>query len=358
MSAWRSEVIARLEMPALAALWERASHPLPFNHPGFSAAAITAYGRRRRLLVPQLWHGGQLIAAWPLWRKRMGPKDALARIVEPIGARHADYCAPLIAAGVPVAPAIEALLAVLLPRLAADTMLLWPKAPAGLGAAARLAAVCGSGGWHAHAHTRRCPAMRLATDWPAMEARWSKSHRGDLRRQERRLAQLGTVQLVRCHDRREIAGRLPLLAAMHRAEWQSRGHASEFARPHAARFLAGLAAGLPAASLHHAELRLDGRPIAIALFFQAGGALLNYKSAYDPAFAAYSPAKVMLALMTRSAVAGGLQLLDFMQGEEPYKATWCDTQQETHTVALARRGHAPLWWWNVTRRRLLVEYKA
>ena len=66
-------------------------------------------------------------------------------------------------------------------------------------------------------------------------------------------------------------------------------------------------------------LKLDGRPIAGQLMFREGDTLVGYFSAYDPAFAGFSPGRLEMHRLVHWMFAKGLGLYDFLANSEDYK---------------------------------------
>jgi CelD/BcsL family acetyltransferase involved in cellulose biosynthesis len=348
-----------LDQGAAAELWARASTASVFNHPVWWAASLAAFGQGRRLTVLRIndFQSGRLLALWPLWRKRLGPKEGFVTIVEPIGARVTDYVMPLIDKASDQAGLLEMLLAGVQQILGASSLFLWPKVPIHLMAADHMAQISGKHGLLAFSRERPCPVMDLTSSYAELEKRWTKSHRGDVRRQFKRLGGKGDVSLFVAATRGEILSRLPHLYAMHTKNWGTRTGYSEFERGPMATFVAQLAAEMPMQRLHYSELRLDGQPLSCHFGFMERDVLSWYKPTYDIEWANFAPGKLHIARAAEWGIANGCRSIDFLQGTEPYKLQWADSCTDTTTWALARRSAYPLWAWNTTVRNLAIEYR-
>ena len=134
--------------------------------------------------------------------------------------------------------------------------------------------------------------------------------RHELRRKQRRFA------AARGEGRLVDAGRAGLgtLAAMHRA---APGPKGGFLTAEMESFFADLL------DLEGARLELlvpvGGEAVAAAFGFQDDRAYYLYNSAYDPAAAASSPGVILVDLLVRRCLAGGLARLDLLKGDEVYK---------------------------------------
>jgi CelD/BcsL family acetyltransferase involved in cellulose biosynthesis len=359
MARLRLTVAPDLDRAGAAELWARAATASVFNHPAWWAAALAAFGAGRRLTVLRVDNAetGQLVALWPLWRKRLGPKEGFARVIEPVAARVTDYVMPLIDAGADQAAVLQMLLVGVQQILGINTLFLWPKAPAGTSEQGTINRAVSELGLLAFSRERPCPVMELAASYAELEKRWTKSHRGDVRRQFKRLAGKGNAELFVATTRAEILSRLPYLYAMHTKNWGTRTGYSEFERGPMAKFVAQLAAEMPLQLLHYSELRLDNQPLSCHFGFRDRDALLWYKPTYDIDWANYAPGKLHIARAAEWGIAHGCGKIDFLQGTEPYKMQWADSCTNTTTWALARRLAYPVWAWNTTVRNLAIEYR-
>lgn len=354
---YRVSVATTLDDGPALELWQHAQAPLVFNHPAWWRAAIDAFGGNRPLRVLQVHAGATLVALWPLWLKRLGPREMLTRILEPVGARVTDYCAPLLRAGNCPRAMLRLLLREASLHLDAQTLLLWPKAPLSADEPDLLQDLARADGLLCAGVDHPCPAMSLPPTYAELEKRWSKSHRGDVRRQIKRLNLAGKLELVTAADRADVMNLLPRLYAMHTANWRARAGSADLEDGPMTAFIARLAATLPMELIHASEVRLDGAAIGSHFGFRLPHALLWYKPTFDVAWASYAPGKVHIALAARQAIEEGQTVFDFMQGNEPYKQLWSDLTTPTKSFALARPMAYPMFHWNTAIRRFSAEYR-
>lgn len=346
----------RFDASEALSLWGEAATASVFNHPSWWQAALDCFGSNRRVFAISVRDKGALCAFWLFWEKRLGAKDAFVRILEPVGARVSDYLMPLVAPGYDASSLIEAMIDKLETQLSPRTMILWSKADdiatcdaVGRSARAR--------GLLVHRQASPCPRMTLAENYAALEARWSRNHRSQVRRRIKRLGEKGEVTLTVARTRKEIHARLPVLFEMHKSNWQARGGGSEFDDAANVRFIERLVEDLPAELLHYSEVRAGDAPVSSHLGFLRGGDILWYKPAFDLAFSQYSPGMVHVAFLSRWGIENGFDALDFMQGEESYKFSWADETRETVSHAIAGMSGYPVWFWNAKIRKLIVELK-
>jgi CelD/BcsL family acetyltransferase involved in cellulose biosynthesis len=148
------------------------------------------------------------------------------------------------------------------------------------------------------------------------------SLRGDLRRQSRRMAEVGQTEfVVFSHDQREMALNEigPFLTA-HTKRWP---HAYKTPRLHANIVESALPAGL----LHFSALKIGGKTAAWHLGFVYQDRFYYYLPAQEEAHEKLSPGKVLLLKCVEDAIARGLKIFDHLRGEENYKAGWTDKKE-------------------------------
>jgi CelD/BcsL family acetyltransferase involved in cellulose biosynthesis len=83
-------------------------------------------------------------------------------------------------------------------------------------------------------------------------------------------------------------------------------------------------------------LRINGKPAATVLCFDAGSHLYLYNSGYDPEFSGLSVGLVSKALVLQWAIENGMSGLDFLRGDEPYKYDLGAKDQQIYTLRLTR----------------------
>jgi CelD/BcsL family acetyltransferase involved in cellulose biosynthesis len=158
----------------------------------------------------------------------------------------------------------------------------------------------------------------------------SGRRRKGLRRQGRRLAELGHVAFETCTEPRELAAAVEAFLELEAKGWKgSRGTAlaSSTANSELARLL--FTGWTPAVRSRADMLRLDGRPIAVSLALLCGGRAFLLKTAYDERLRAYGPGLLLEHEIIRafhdtrfadrldSASLAGCVLEDFFPDREP-----------------------------------------
>jgi CelD/BcsL family acetyltransferase involved in cellulose biosynthesis len=85
-------------------------------------------------------------------------------------------------------------------------------------------------------------------------------------------------------------------------------------------------------------LDIDGVPAAAWYGFSVGDTLYHYQSGRDLRWERDRVGTVLMGLVIRRAIERGCRKLDFLRGEEPYKAEWTQTAHERHEVVVFRSG--------------------
>ncbi|GAB4573473.1 MAG: GNAT family N-acetyltransferase [Rhodothalassiaceae bacterium] len=98
-------------------------------------------------------------------------------------------------------------------------------------------------------------------------------------------------------------------------------------------------------------LRCDQRPVAAQIWIRSGPHAIIYKLAHDSAFDAASPGSLLTREMARAILGeGGVALVDFGLGDEPYKRDWMRECRPLHGLVLYNRKSLAGWLAHGTRR--------
>ena len=118
----------------------------------------------------------------------------------------------------------------------------------------------------------------------------SAKHRKDLRRQERRLGELGELAFERSCEASSLEAWVADFLTLEQAGWKgTRGSALARRRATADLFRDVMAQGTRAGQVERLALTLDGRPIAMLANLLAAPGAFAFKTAYDEDLARYSP---------------------------------------------------------------------
>ena len=179
------------------------------------------------------------------------------------------------------------------------------------------------------------PRLPLPATWEDYLASLGKKDRHELRRKIRRAFDSGADVTFDVHSgQAEVAANMDDFLDMHT---RSRQDKTDFMTPEMEVFFRRMASALAAEDLIRLfMLRVNRKPAAAVLCFDAGSHLYMYNSGYDPAYSGLSVGIVSKALCLQWAIENGKKGLDFLRGDEPYKYDLGATDQEIYRLILRR----------------------
>ena len=145
-----------------------------------------------------------------------------------------------------------------------------------------------------------------------------KKQRHEIRRKQRRVERELDVGFTLIESMEALQGAMDEFLRLQR---MSRPDKESFMTPHMERFFRVMAGRmLETGHLHLSFLSLNGENAAALLSFEYKKELLLYNSGYDTEkWAGYSPGWVLLGYVIQHAIVRGIEVFDFLQGDEEYK---------------------------------------
>lgn len=185
------------------------------------------------------------------------------------------------------------------------------------------------------------PFVSLDGDWDGFYERKKRKFRYNLRRAERRLAELGELRFLHLRTpdsvRRHMESAFQLYSR--RAEHQYRARLWLSSRGQA--MLTDLALRwAESGQLDLAFIKVGERPVAFSFGFYNEETYFLWATAFDPSpeHSRYSPGTLLIKHLLKEAFASGLRRFDFMLGDEPYKWTWATEHEEIFTYVIGGSG--------------------
>jgi CelD/BcsL family acetyltransferase involved in cellulose biosynthesis len=167
-----------------------------------------------------------------------------------------------------------------------------------------------------------CWRIDLPACWDEYVLRLSKSHRKQVRRAARKLAEKD-VQLRHAQTMEEFDIGFAVLLDLHQRRWQSLGQQGCFARPRFLAFHRQAGAELfRSGCVDLAWLELDGRPLAAEYQLLGSDVVYAYQSGIDPTRLALEPGRLAVTAALQRSIEQRRRCYDFLRGDEPYKAHW------------------------------------
>jgi hypothetical protein len=168
-----------------------------------------------------------------------------------------------------------------------------------------------------------CWRLALPGGWEEFLARRTKSHRKQLRRLDRDYFRSGRATMHWVHDQQQLDAAFAALVDLHQRRWRTRGEHGCFSSPRFSNFHREVAPRLLAAgSLLMSWLELDSRPVAAEYHLAGPGLVYAYQSGIEPMALGQQPGRLSNLATIRRAIERGDRAMDFLRGDEPYKAHW------------------------------------
>jgi CelD/BcsL family acetyltransferase involved in cellulose biosynthesis len=163
----------------------------------------------------------------------------------------------------------------------------------------------------------------LPENFEAYLAMLSKSHRKQIRRLQRVNFDTGRARLHVVQDESQLEQGLALLARLHQRRRESLGDRGCFASPRFTAFHAETARRLlDSGALRLFWLEVDGVNVAAEYQVVGGKVVYAYQSGIEPGALEHEPGRLIIAATLRQAIDEGCRALDFLRGDEAYKAHW------------------------------------
>lgn len=318
----------------------------PFQDFGWARAWVQTIGRTegRKLRIATLWDGAQLVAIFPLVRRRyLG-----IRLLEWIGARVTDYCDVLVHPSFDAKRALRLLWDAISARNDCDVL--------------RLGQVRDDANIHALFAARRLRSWVetreqiyfLPIRWQDGE-QWLEDQSAHARKQAkydlRRLAKAGFEYYVwKSPDSYE-----PLVEALisQKSAWLARkGLGTLMGHPQGAQFLRSCIAQMAAqGSLHLSAFRSSQGFAACHLGFYRRGVLYGYMPTYDQRWAAHSAGTALRDAFIMWACDHGIQRVDLLRGTGDHKLRYRPEPEWLQTLVIPRGavGQTCLWAYRLRR---------
>jgi CelD/BcsL family acetyltransferase involved in cellulose biosynthesis len=172
--------------------------------------------------------------------------------------------------------------------------------------------------------------LDLPASWDEYLAGISKSHRKQLRQLERRVVESDRVEWNRVETKVDFDQAWPILIDLHQRRRRSLGEPGCFASRLFHNFHREAAGRLlERGQLRLSRMSLDGIPAAAEYHLADASTTFAYQGGVDPERLAEEPGRLSTILCLRAAIDEGHRQIDFLRGDEPYKAHWRATPRET-----------------------------
>jgi len=168
-----------------------------------------------------------------------------------------------------------------------------------------------------------CWRIELPTNWGEYSGRLSKGHRKQVRRAVQGILATGRVTVHSVRRLEDLPRAQEVLVDLHQRRRRSLGEPGCFSSSRFAAFHRDVMPELLLGGQLFLEwLDLDGEPVAAEYGLIGDGVVYVYQAGVNPDALEHSPGRLSHITMLRRAIEQGYRALDFLRGDEPYKAHW------------------------------------
>lgn len=169
-----------------------------------------------------------------------------------------------------------------------------------------------------------CPVIRLPDDLLTYRAGLGRNRRYTLQRKTRYLQEAGHMQCTRATAPAEVEAAFKSFITLHERRWRSHPGGGVFANERTRQFHWDIVRVLSERGRVSIDLLLlDGRPIAGVYGLLYQGVYYFYLPGFDPdIMPKASPGRLLLHQVIEQAIGDGAQIVDLLQGAQPYKLEW------------------------------------
>jgi CelD/BcsL family acetyltransferase involved in cellulose biosynthesis len=183
--------------------------------------------------------------------------------------------------------------------------------------------------------TENCAYLDLkGHNWKSYLSTVSRAHRANVNRRQRRLKEsFQNVEFLRATDEEGRVACFKDFAHLHAMRWSGDERSTAFTGPAVMAFHEEFSRlALEQGWLRLYVLKLDGKAVASTYSFRYGDVFYYYQAGYDPGYSSYSVGLSTLAMAIERSIEEGIAEIDFLHGEEEYKALWTRTRRDLERV--------------------------
>lgn len=326
------------ELDALADDWNRLADGNPFMCYEWLSTWWSYYSQRRwrlMVLVVRDYHGHVVgIAPWYLRRSAL-----LGRTIALLGSGEvcSEYSRILADAdrGEDVAQAIASFLT----SRHAPTWdrIEWLNVESGPAVHNRVAQLLTMRGCEPHVTPGlSCWRMRVSNDWERYVTHLSRKKREIVRQVHRKTFDSGRLTIHNVTSPEQLPKAMDILIDLHQRRRNLIGELGCFSSPQFLAYHHAVAAKmLERGELFLCWIELDGQPAVVWYGLRSDTTLYLYQTGFNPDLSKASPGSIGVMAAIKLAMQWRLHEIDFLRGDEPYKATWGAEPQATLNLRIA-----------------------
>jgi CelD/BcsL family acetyltransferase involved in cellulose biosynthesis len=161
----------------------------------------------------------------------------------------------------------------------------------------------------------------------------ARKFKSNLRNRERRLRELGAVSFEVATERAEQGRALETFYELEASGWKGDRGTAIACRADVKAFYDRLVERA-SPQVWIPVLSVAGRPAAAQLYRVLGRTMFMHKTAYDAEFSPFAPGQVLTARVIRHGIQKGMEALDFLADNMPWKADWAPRLRRHYRLLL------------------------
>jgi CelD/BcsL family acetyltransferase involved in cellulose biosynthesis len=307
-------------------------------------AWLETYGENIKLVTIVARNDKEFLGFLPVCRRRSNKHGLFFRITEPLSGSYPDYHCPVIKEGWE-----NIVLPIMLKKLWEiinfSGTFIWPNiSEANPGVNIIRNSIKNNSFLYTESYGT-CPRISFNNDYHLTEAAWRKNHRTDVRRQRRRLSEIGPLTLWFPKTKEEVESFLPEFFEVYNEKWLSQNKPSKFNNRLKKQHFQKIVEHMWDKGLHISTLKVNNLSVSYHFGFISKGWLLWYMPTYRVEYEKQSPTKVHISYLIEHGIQGGWKGIDFLQGNEFYKTEWSNGSIRTVTFTIGFNKYSPSYFW-------------
>ncbi len=313
-----------------------------FSGPAWYQAWLDAYQPESIALITAR-DAARLVGVLPFGRTRTDSRGLYMTIVCPFA--RGDYQPPIVDPAV-AETALPAMLGTAFDYFGKRGVYWWPNIPDTDPSLAILRSVLSSRGMPYVEERETAPRLSInGADFAQVEMGWPSSHRKDVRRQRKRLAEKGPVSIWRPSTLAEAEPVLEEFFQVHDERWLSQGFPGLFQNPVQRRHFKAVLRRLWGQGVDFSTLRCGDAHVSYHFGFFAGGWIQWYRPSFRAEYQGFSPSKIHVAMLIEEACQSHHKGFDFLLGAEAYKDNWTNDALDVVSIHAGFHKWAPSYFW-------------
>ncbi len=208
--------------------------------------------------------------------------------------------------------------------------------------------------------SNKCPYITLPKNYESYVDNLGKNMRRNLKRYEKQALKDFDVQFLKYDKVGTVQEAMKILFRLHQKRQNAKGEYGVFSNDTIRRFHIDLAQSFARNNwLALFFLTFNDIPVSAVYAFEYNGKLYGYLSGFDPEYASYEPGQIAIQYLIKYAISRNLKELDFLRGDEAYKAHWTNSARNNLMISFNKTSLKSRFYnWNMSHRPASYLYGA